>query len=184
MNDALRLLGVSNAWTMPIKGRIEMLSTGMRTPVGLKISGADLGTIEELGTRIEALLPEVRGTRSVFAERAGQGYFLDVVWDRDALARNGLGIEEAQQVLQSAVGGENVTTTFEGRARYPVNVRYQRDYRSDLDALGRVLVPVAGGQRHVALGELARIRTVTGPSMIRERERDAHRLRLRRPGRP
>ena len=170
MNEAVKLIGVSNAWTMPIKGRVEMLSTGIRTPVGLKITGSDLERIEELGTKIEALLPAVRGTRSVFAERAGHGYFLDVVWDRDALGRYGLAVEEAQQVLQSAVGGENVSTTFEGRARYPVNVRYMRDFRSDLDALGRVLVPVAGGQKHVALSELAAIRTASGPSMIRNED--------------
>ena len=145
MDEALRLVGVSNAWTMPIKGRIEMLSTGMRTPVGLKISGSDLDQIERIGTDVESILPAVRGTRSVFAERAGRGYFLDVEWKRDALAREGLTVDEAQMVLQAAVGGENVSTAFQGRARYPVNVRYQRDFRSDLDALGRVLVPVAGG---------------------------------------
>jgi Cu(I)/Ag(I) efflux system membrane protein CusA/SilA len=170
MNEAVKLIGVSNAWTMPIKGRIEMLSTGMRTPVGLKIAGADLGEIERLGTQVEALLPGVRGTRSVFAERAGKGYFLDVTWNRDALARYGLMVEEAQQVLQAAIGGENVTTTFEGRARYPVNVRYQRDFRSDLDALGRVQVPVMGGRRHVALSQLATVKTVTGPAMIRNED--------------
>ncbi len=170
MNEAVRLVGVSNAWTMPIKGRIEMLSTGMRTPVGLKISGSDLDQIERIGTQIESILPSVRGTRSVFAERAGRGYFLDVEWKRDALAREGLTVDEAQMVLQSAVGGENVSTAFQGRARYPVNVRYQRDFRSDLDALGRVLVPVAGGQRHVALSQLAVLRTASGPSMIRNED--------------
>ena len=170
MNEALRLVGVSNAWTMPIKGRIEMLSTGMRTPVGLKISGSDLDEIERIGTQVESILPAVRGTRSVFAERAGRGYFLDVEWKRDALAREGLTVDEAQMVLQAAVGGENVSTAFQGRARYPVNVRYQRDFRSDLDALGRVLVPVAGGQRHVALSQLAVLRTASGPSMIRNED--------------
>jgi len=170
MDAALKLVGVSNAWTMPIKGRIEMLSTGLRTPVGLKVTGGDLDEIERIGTRVEALLPAVRGTRSVFAERAGRGYFLDVEWRRDALAREGLMLEEAQLVLQAAVGGENVSTAFQGRARYPVNVRYQRDFRSDLDALGRVLVPVMGGQRHVPLSQLATLRTATGPSMIRNED--------------
>ncbi|MGA8890535.1 MAG: CusA/CzcA family heavy metal efflux RND transporter [Anaeromyxobacteraceae bacterium] len=170
MNEALRLVGVSNAWTMPIKGRIEMLSTGMRTPVGLKISGADLDQIERIGTQVESILPEVRGTRGVFAERAGKGYFLDVEWKRDALAREGLGVDEAQMVLQAAIGGENVSTAIQGRARYPVNVRYQRDFRSDLDALGRVLVPVEGGRRHVALSQLADLRTASGPSMIRNED--------------
>src|SRR5919198_624399 len=124
LNEAVKLTGVSNAWTMPIKGRIEMLSTGMRTPVGLKISGADLGRIEELGTRVEALLPAVRGTRSVFAERAGQGYFLDIAWKREELARYGLSVDEAQMVVENAIGGENVSTTVKGRERYPVNVRF------------------------------------------------------------
>jgi Cu(I)/Ag(I) efflux system membrane protein CusA/SilA len=170
MNKALHLVGVSNAWTMPIKGRIEMLSTGMRTPVGLKITGSDLDGIERIGTEVEALLPAVRGTRGVFAERAGRGFFLDVDWKRDALAREGLSVDEAQMVLQAAVGGENVGTAYQGRARYPVNVRYQRDFRSDLDALGRVLVPVEGGKRHVALSQLAEVRTVSGPSMIRNED--------------
>ncbi len=170
MNEALRLVGVSNAWTMPIKGRIEMLSTGMRTPVGLKITGPDLDRIERIGTEVESLLPGVRGTRGVFAERAGRGYFLDVEWKRDALAREGLTVEDAQMVLQAAVGGENVSTAFQGRARFPVNVRYQRDFRSDLDALGRVLVPVMGGQRHVALSQLADLRSAPGPAMIRNED--------------
>jgi Cu(I)/Ag(I) efflux system membrane protein CusA/SilA len=168
MNGALKLAGVSNAWTMPIKGRIEMLSTGLRTPVGLKISGSDLARIEEIGTRVEALLPRVEGTRSVFAERAGQGYFLDVEWNRDELARHGLGVEEAQVMVQNAIGGEDVTTAIRGRERYPVNVRYKRDYRSDPAELARLLVPVKGGERHVPLGQLATIRTATGPSMIRD----------------
>jgi Cu(I)/Ag(I) efflux system membrane protein CusA/SilA len=168
LNEALKLAGVSNAWTMPIKGRIEMLSTGMRTPVGLKISGSDLGKIEELGTQVEAALPAVRGTRSVFAERAGQGYFLDVAWNRDELARYGLGVDEAQTMVQNAIGGENVSTTIQGRARYPVNVRYMRDFRSDVGELGRVLVPVMGGQKHVPLAQLATISAASGPSMIRD----------------
>ncbi|HSB79354.1 MAG TPA: CusA/CzcA family heavy metal efflux RND transporter [Candidatus Methylomirabilis sp.] len=168
MNEALQLPGVSNAWTMPVKARIDMLTTGVRTPVGLKISGADLPTIEALGTRIEALLPRVAGTRSVFAERTGAGYFLDVDWNREALARYGLGIDEAQTAVASAIGGETVTTTVEGRERYPVNVRYLRDFRSDLGALGRVLVAAAGGQRQIPLAQLATLKTVTGPAMIRD----------------
>jgi Cu(I)/Ag(I) efflux system membrane protein CusA/SilA len=130
LNQALAIPGVSNAWTMPIKARIDMLTTGVRTPVGLKISGADLKAIEEVGAQIEALLPLVRGTRSVFAERTGAGYFLDIEWNREALARYGLGIDEVQAVVANAIGGENVTTTIEGRERYPVNVRYLRDFRS------------------------------------------------------
>jgi Cu(I)/Ag(I) efflux system membrane protein CusA/SilA len=167
MDEALQAPGLSNAWTMPIKGRIEMLTTGMRTPVGLKVTGADLTTIEQIGTRIEALLPQVKGTRGVFAERTGTGYFLNFRWNREQLARYGLSVEEAQQAVENAIGGEDVTTAIEGRERYPVNVRYMRDFRSDPGALRRVLV-AAGGQRQLPLGELAEIRTDRGPAMIRD----------------
>jgi Cu(I)/Ag(I) efflux system membrane protein CusA/SilA len=169
MNDALRLPGLANAWTMPIKGRIEMLSTGLRTPVGLKIAGGDLNTIEEIGAQVEAALTPVEGTQSVFAERTGSGYFLDFIWNREALARYGLSIEEAQEVIQKAIGGENIGFTVEGRERYPVNVRYMRDFRSDLGALGRVLVP-AGDGRQVPLSQLAEIRVASGPAMIRDED--------------
>jgi Cu(I)/Ag(I) efflux system membrane protein CusA/SilA len=167
MDESLKVPGVSNAWTMPIKGRIEMLTTGMRTPVGLKISGADLSGIEQIGTRIESLLPRVKGTRGVFAERTSTGHFVDFQWNREQLARYGLSIEDAQLAIANAIGGEDVTTAVQGRERYPVNVRYMRDFRSDLGALQRVLVP-AGGHRQVALGELAEIRTSSGPAMIRD----------------
>jgi Cu(I)/Ag(I) efflux system membrane protein CusA/SilA len=170
MNEALKLPGVANAWTMPVKGRIDMLTTGVRTPVGLKIYGADFGSIEEIGTQIEALLPLVRGTRSVFAERTGGGYFLDFDWKREELARYGLSVGEAQEIVQSAIGGENVTTTVEGRERHPVNVRYMRDFRTDIAALGRVLVPASGGQRQIPLAQLATIRTASGPPMIRDED--------------
>ena len=170
MNAALTYPGVSNAWTMPIKGRIDMLTTGIRTPVGLKISGADFAEIEKIGTAIEAALPSVSGTRNVFAERTGSGFFLDIEWNRDALARYGLSVEAAQGVVQNAIGGENVTTTIEGRERYPVNVRYMRDFRSDTDALARVLVPASDGQRQIPLGELARVKVATGPAMIRNED--------------
>ncbi len=170
MNEALKIFGLANSWTMPIKGRIEMLSTGLKTPLGLKISGSDLDTIEEIGARVESVLTPVKGTRSVFAERTGSGYFLDFEWDREALSRYGLSVEEAQGVVQRAIGGENVTTTVEGRERYAVNVRYQRDFRSDLGTLGRVLVPVAGGQKQVPVSQLARINVTEGPSMIRDED--------------
>ena len=170
LNEALTFPGVSNAWTMPIKARIDMLTTGIRTPVGLKVSGADYKVIEEIGSRIEMLLPSVPGTRNVFAERTGGGFFLDIEWNRDALARYGLSIDEAQAVVQNAIGGENVTTTIEGRERYPVNVRYMRDFRSDLDALSRVLVPASEGQRQIPLGNLASIKVASGPAMIRNED--------------
>jgi Cu(I)/Ag(I) efflux system membrane protein CusA/SilA len=167
MNEALTLPGLSNGWTMPIKGRIDMLTTGIRTPVGLKISGGDLAVIEEIGTQIEALLPAVPGTRNVFAERTGSGYFLDFHWDREQLAFFGLSMDEAQATVQSAIGGETVTTTVEGRERYSVNVRYQRDFRADLGALRRVLVSDKEGKKQIPIGELAEIRVTSGPGMIR-----------------
>ena len=168
MNQALKIPGTSNAWTMPIKARVDMLTTGIRTPVGIKIYGADIKKIEDLGTQIEALLPKVQGTRSVFSERTSGGYFLDFKWNRDALARYGLSIDDAQDVIMSAIGGDNVTTTIEGRERYSVNVRYMRDYRSDPDKLGRVLVPTMDGQTQVPIAQLAQVQVVSGPAMLRD----------------
>jgi Cu(I)/Ag(I) efflux system membrane protein CusA/SilA len=170
LNAALTLPGVSNAWTMPVKGRIDMLTTGIRTAVGLKISGADTKVLEDIGTQVETALTPVPGTRSVFAERTSGGYFLDFEWDRETLSRYGLSVDEAQTAVQNAIGGENVTTTVEGRERYPVNVRYLRDFRTDLAALGRVLVPASGGQRQIPLSELAAVKVATGPSMLRDED--------------
>lgn len=170
MNEALQIPGASNAWTMPIKNRIDMLTTGIRTPVGIKIFGSDIREIERIGAQIEAVLPQVAGTRSVFAERTGGGYFLDIRWKREELARYGLTIDEAQVVVMNAVGGENVTTTVEGRERYPVNVRYYRDYRSSLDRLGRALVPAKDGKLQIPVSQLAEIRLVPGPSMYRDED--------------
>jgi Cu(I)/Ag(I) efflux system membrane protein CusA/SilA len=167
MDRALQYPGVVNAWTMPIKARIDMLTTGVRTPVGIKILGADLKEVERIGVHLEQVLGKVPGTRSVFAERTGGGYFVDFDLKRDQLARYGLTIKEAQAVIMSAVGGEPITTTVEGRERYTVNVRYARELRDDLDKLRRILVPVSSGA-HVPLAELADIRQVTGPAMIRD----------------
>jgi Cu(I)/Ag(I) efflux system membrane protein CusA/SilA len=166
-DEALQIPGVSNAWTMPVKARTTMQATGVRTALGLKISGANLATIDALGARVEAILDPIDGTRSVFSERSVSGFFLDVAWDRGELARYGLSIDEAQMVVQHAIGGENVTMTVEGRERYPVNVRYKPDFRSDPADLERLPVSFAGGDRQVLLGQLARITTVAGPSMIR-----------------
>jgi len=168
MNEALTLPGASNAWTMPIKARIDMLTTGVRTPVGIKVYGSDLKEIERVGTEIEGILPQIRGTRNVFAERTGGGYFLDFDWKREELARYGLTIDDVQGVVMSAVGGENVTTTIEGRERYPVNVRYLRDFRSDLNTLGRVLVPSMDGKMQIPVSQLAEIRMASGPAMLRD----------------
>ncbi|OYV88297.1 MAG: CusA/CzcA family heavy metal efflux RND transporter, partial [Acidobacteria bacterium 21-70-11] len=152
---------------MPIKARIDMLSTGVRTPVGIKIFGANLKEIERIGEQLEGILRNVPGTRSVFAERVAGGYFVDIVPRRDELARYGLTIGQVQDVIQSAVGGENVTTTIEGRERYPVNVRYPRELRDNVDRLGRVLVAAPGGAQ-IPLAQLADIQLVQGPAMIRD----------------
>jgi len=167
MNEAMQIPGVVNAWTMPIKARVDMLSTGVRTPVGIKILGPDLNKIQELGQHIEQALRPVAGTRSVFAERTGGGYFLDFNLKRDQLARYGLTVAQAQMLITSAVGGENIGTTVEGRERYPINVRYQRDYRSSIEALNRVLVPTMDGKQ-VPMAQIADIKMVSGPGMIRD----------------
>jgi Cu(I)/Ag(I) efflux system membrane protein CusA/SilA len=167
MQAAIKVPGVSNAWTMPIKGRIDMLTSGIRTPVGLKVTGDDPQKIEEAGMQIQAALASVPGTRGVFAERTNQGYFLDIVWQREQLAQYGISMEQAQKVLDNAIGGDNVSTVYQGTERYPVNVRYMRDFRSSVDALSRVLVS-AGGAHQATLGELATIQVRSGPSMIRD----------------
>jgi Cu(I)/Ag(I) efflux system membrane protein CusA/SilA len=166
MNAALKIPGLTNSWTMPIRGRIDMLTTGIRTPVGLKIAGADLRRIQEIGAEIESLLKTTKGTRTVLAERTADGYFLDLEWDREQLARYGVAVEDAQRVVENAIGGDNVSTVVLGQERYRVNVRYQRDFRSDIGSLGRIPVP-AGGQRQLPLSDLAKISVATGPAMIR-----------------
>jgi len=169
MDGAMRFPGVTNAWTMPIKARIDMLTTGVRTPIGIKIYGSDLGEIQRIGERLERVLKDIPGTRSVFAERVTGGYFVDFEPRRDQLARYGLTVEQLQDVIMSAVGGENITTTVEGRERYPVNLRYPRELREDVDRLGRILVPVPGGRgAQIPLAQLADIELVQGPAMIRD----------------
>ena len=167
MDRALQIPGQTNAWTMPIKARTDMLSTGVRTPIGIKIFGSDLNEIQRLGIELEGLLRPVPGTRSIYAERVTGGHFVDFTPRRDQLARYGLTIDQLQSVITSAVGGENITTTIEGRERYPVNLRYPRELRDDIGRLQRVLVPVGGGAQ-VPLMQLADIQLLDGPSMIRD----------------
>ena len=169
MNQAMQFPGVTNAWTMPIKARIDMLSTGIRTPVGIKIQGADVKEIERIGGRLESILNDVPGTRSAFAERTAGGYFLDFTLKRDKLARYGLTVRDAEMVVQSALGGEVVSTTIEGRERYSINVRYGRDFREDITKLRRVLVPTMSGAQ-IPLTELADIAFVSGPAMLRDED--------------
>ncbi|MGA2107637.1 MAG: efflux RND transporter permease subunit, partial [Syntrophorhabdales bacterium] len=144
MNDALDIPGVSNSFTMPIKARIDMNATGIKTPVGIKVLGPNLDEIERIGLDIEHLLKDVPGTRSVYAERVTTGYFLDIDVKREEAARYGLSVEDVQEVIESAIGGMNLTTTIEGRQRYPVNVRYARELRGDIEQLKKVLVPLEG----------------------------------------
>jgi len=191
LNETMKFPGVSNDWTMPIKARVDMLSTGVRSAVGIKIIGADLQKIQEIGEHIEAVLKNVPDTKNVFAERTAGGYFIDFTLKRSELARYGLTIDQTNSIIMSAVGGENVTTTIEGRERYPVNVRYFREFRDDVEKLKRVLVPIrpggsagtpgvmggmgsgsaataAPGGAYIPLGQLADISLSTGPSMIRD----------------
>jgi Cu(I)/Ag(I) efflux system membrane protein CusA/SilA len=168
MDARLQLPGISNAWTMPIRGRLDMLSTGIRTPVGIKISGPDLATIERVAKETEALVKKVEGTRSAYAERVAGGYFLDFVLKRDQLARYGLSVDDANMMVMTAVGGDNQSTTVEGRERYGINVRYARDYREDLSALRRVLLPLPSGRGQIPMEEIADVVLAHGPSMIRD----------------
>jgi len=168
LDRALQLPGISNAWTMPIKGRIDMLSTGIRTPVGIKVSGSDLGAIQSVAVDVEAILGKLPETRSVLAERLAGGRFVDFVLDRDKLARYGLSVDDANAMVITAVGGDNQTTTVEGRGRYGVNVRYARDFREDLPALRRVLLPLPDGKGQIPVSEIAEVKLAEGPAMIRD----------------
>jgi Cu(I)/Ag(I) efflux system membrane protein CusA/SilA len=190
MSDALSIPGVANSFTMPIKARIDMLSTGIRTPVGIKVLGPRLEEIEKLGLELEKIIKDIPGTRSVYAERATTGYFLDFIIKRAEAARYGINVDDIQEVVQTAVGGMNLTTTVEDRERYPVNVRYSRELRNDIEKLKRVLVPVMSYQQsaissqlamsnlqpasmkllQVPLGELVDIKIVKGPTQIKSEE--------------
>jgi Cu(I)/Ag(I) efflux system membrane protein CusA/SilA len=170
---------------MPIKARIDMLATGIRTPVGIKVLGPKIEEIERIGLEIEHQVKGIPGTRSAYAERLTTGYFLDIIVNRQEAARYGLAVEDIQEVIETAIGGMNVTTTVEGRERYTVNIRYPRELRDSLDRLNRVLIPIpeagpsaasagggmgAGGGRskgQVPLGQVAEIRTVKGPTAIK-----------------
>jgi Cu(I)/Ag(I) efflux system membrane protein CusA/SilA len=185
MNDAVSIPGVANSFTMPIKARTDMLSTGIRTPVGIKILGPGLDQLEKIGLELERLIKDVPGTRSVYAERVTTGYFLDFQVNREEAARYGLTVDDILEVVQSAIGGMNLTTTVEGRERYPVNVRYARELRTDIEKLKRVLVPAmltasspkpsgpmsaASGPAQVPLGQLTDIKILKGPTAIKSEE--------------
>jgi Cu(I)/Ag(I) efflux system membrane protein CusA/SilA len=166
MNQAIQFPGLTNAWTMPIKTRIDMLSTGIKTPVGIKIAGPDLKVLQQLGEEIEAALRTVPGTLSVYAERVMGGNYLDFQIDRSAVARYGLTVDDVQDVIMSAIGGMNITETVEGLERYPVNLRYGRELRSNPEALRRVLVSTPRGEQ-IPLGQLATLSIKKGPAAIK-----------------
>jgi Cu(I)/Ag(I) efflux system membrane protein CusA/SilA len=190
MNDALTIPGVANSFTMPIKARTDMLATGIRTPVGIKVLGPKIEEVERIGLAIEHHVKSIPGTRSAYAERITTGYFLDFDIKREALARYGLSVENVQEVIESAVGGMNLTTTIEGRERYPVNVRYARELRDGIERLKRILVPVMaqGGFpassgmgsgtspqanipfAQIPLEQLADIKVVKGPTAIKSEQ--------------
>jgi Cu(I)/Ag(I) efflux system membrane protein CusA/SilA len=194
LDRTVRLPGWTNAWTMPIKTRIDMLSTGVRTPIGVKIFGPDLAGIERIGMQLEHTLASVPDTRSVYSDRNTGGLYIDIVPDREALARHGLTLGDVQDVIEAAIGGEPIGVTVEGRERYSINVRYPSSLRQDVERLRQVLVPIHGagaasatdagamdasgmsanrsgtvpGGSHVPLGQVADIRVTSGPPMIRD----------------
>lgn len=195
LNEKVTIPGVANSFTMPIKARIDMLSTGIRTPAGIKVMGPKLEQIERIGLEIEDLLKDIKGTRSVYAERVTTGYFLDIKIKRQEMARYGLTVDDVNEIIQSAIGGMNLTTTIEGRERYPVNVRYPRELRDDVEKIKRTLVTVMkGGQEamgnrqtnmvsnysplsnkgssipQIPLGQIADIEIIKGPTQIKSEE--------------
>lgn len=167
MDEKLRLPGQVNAWTLPIRARIDMLTTGIRTPVGIKIYGDDIKKIEDIGKEIEMHLSKIQGTRSVYAERVAGGYFVNFKIKRDEIARYGLTVGDIQMVLMAAVGGENISQTIEGRERFPINVRYPREYRDDIERLKRTYIPTPQGVQ-IPISQIADIEVETGPGMIRD----------------
>ncbi|MFZ0932048.1 MAG: CusA/CzcA family heavy metal efflux RND transporter [Syntrophobacteraceae bacterium] len=167
LDRAMQIPGVVNAWTMPVKARVDMLTTGVRTPVGIKILGPDLNKIQQIGLQIEASLKGVSGTASVYAERTTGGFFLDLDLKREELARYGLTIAQVESTITSAIGGENISTTVEGRERYPINIRYLRDYRSTIDRLNRTMIATESGAQ-VPMAQVADLKLVSGPGMIRD----------------
>ncbi|MBW4055615.1 MAG: efflux RND transporter permease subunit [Proteobacteria bacterium] len=166
LDKRIHLPGVTNAWTMPIKTRIDMLSTGIKTPIGIKITGADLQVLQKLGEQVEPIVNRIPGTRSVFAERVAGGSYIDFVIKREEASRYGLTVDDINDVIQSAIGGMNVTTTVEGLERYPVNVRYLRDLRSNPEALRRVLISTPTGEQ-IPIEQVADIFTRVGPPAIK-----------------
>jgi len=166
LDELVKLPGLTNAWVMPIKTRIDMISTGIKTPLGIKISGPDLAEIQKIGEDIEKIVKQVPGVRSVFSERTAGGRYVNIDVDRRKASRLGLNIADVQEVVSKAVGGINVTETVEGLERYPVNLRYPREARDSIEKLEQIPI-VTPGRAHVPLGEVAKIEIVDGPGMIK-----------------
>jgi Cu(I)/Ag(I) efflux system membrane protein CusA/SilA len=166
LDEALQIPGVTNGWTMPIKGRLDMLTTGIRTALGIKIFGTKLETIQDIGSQIEQALRNVPGTRNVFAERTAGGYYINFKIKREEIARYGLMIADVNRVIESAIGGTNIALTIEGRERFPVNLRYSRGFRNSLEDLKRVLVSTPDGQQ-IPITQLADISLITGPTVVK-----------------
>jgi len=169
MDARLQFPGLSNSWTMPVENRLDMELTGIKTPVGLKIQGPQLGEIQKIGSEVEEILRSVPGTRGVFAERVAQGYYVNIDVNRAQAARYGLTVGDVQRLVTSGIGGEDIAVTIQGRERFPINVRYLRDYRDDLEALRQMLVMTPGGAQ-IPLGEVASVTLSPGPSMIRDED--------------
>ena len=169
MDQKLQFPGLSNTWTMPIQNRLDMELTGIKTPVGIKIQGPNLDTIQQLGAEMEKILSADKQARAVFAERVSDGFYLNIDVNRADAARYGLTIQDVQQAVSSGIGGENIAENVEGRERYPINVRYDRDFRSDLDSLNRVLVSAPGGAQ-VPIAQLAKLSFSRGPAMVRDED--------------
>jgi Cu(I)/Ag(I) efflux system membrane protein CusA/SilA len=166
LDRAVKLPGVTNAWTMPIKGRIDMLATGVRTPVGVKVFGPDLDTLQTLGERVERIVRGVPGTRSAFAERNVSGYYVDIDIDRQQAARYGLNAGDVHDAVMATVGGMDAAVTVEGRERYSVNVRYPRELRDNVQKLREVVIPTPTGAQ-IPLGQVAQVQVVRGPMAVR-----------------
>jgi Cu(I)/Ag(I) efflux system membrane protein CusA/SilA len=169
MNAKLQFPGLSNTWTMPVENRLDMELTGIKTPVGLKIQGPDLGEIQRIGGQIQEILSGLPGTRGVFAERVAQGFYVNINVNRAVAARYGLTVGDVQRLVTSGMGGENIAVTVQGRDRFPINVRYLRDYRNDLEALRQMLIMTPGGAQ-IPVGEVAAITLSPGPSMVRDED--------------
>jgi Cu(I)/Ag(I) efflux system membrane protein CusA/SilA len=165
MDNALKIPGVSNIWTQPIRNRIDMLATGIQTPIGVKVFGEDLKKIEEIGIKIESILREIPGSRNPYAERIGNKPYIEIDINREEAARYGVKVGDIQHLIMTAIGGMNITTTIEGRERYPVRIRYMRELRDSFEALERIFVPTPGGAQ-IPLNQLATINKVEGPAKI------------------